>query len=269
MTQFKELTVLSFYKLNGPQFNRSTKNLRSNQPKDEYSLLQKRQRKDDVVDAYQIQDNDSVVPGQPNDYDQNVVPKPRSDDSVDAIQFKDDDSLVPVQPNEYDHQTKNVSEEMNVDPKPRSGDSVDAYQLQNDDSVVPDQTKEYDQVVEFDIYQIVPDVFTFLNHEFSQELVYSDCQSNEDDLGLPPLLIWMNQGYGYLNQDDDEQPKVPFRRFTSEYCYCRHDLGEELELHMIGCENMHCELKWFHLDCAGLEKMPHRNKKWLCDYCTE
>lgn len=49
------------------------------------------------------------------------------------------------------------------------------------------------------------------------------------------------------------------------YCYCQQvSYGE-----MIACDGADCKREWFHLECAGLDKVPGRNTKWYCDECKE
>ncbi|KAI9480967.1 MAG: hypothetical protein EXX96DRAFT_199018 [Benjaminiella poitrasii] len=46
------------------------------------------------------------------------------------------------------------------------------------------------------------------------------------------------------------------------YCYCRQvSFGE-----MVACDNLECEIEWFHLECVGL-KTPPRGK-WYCKNCA-
>ncbi|KAI7901011.1 uncharacterized protein BX663DRAFT_487983 [Cokeromyces recurvatus] len=47
------------------------------------------------------------------------------------------------------------------------------------------------------------------------------------------------------------------------YCYCNQvSYGE-----MVACDNMNCEIEWFHLACVNLKTVP--KGKWYCDYCTK
>ena len=46
------------------------------------------------------------------------------------------------------------------------------------------------------------------------------------------------------------------------YCYCQQSLGK-----MIACDNVECEIDWFHLPCVGLKAQP--KGKWYCPYCIE
>eukprot|EP00045_Choanoeca_perplexa_P014443 m.170030 g.170030 ORF g.170030 m.170030 type:complete len:194 (+) comp16678_c0_seq4:155-736(+) len=48
------------------------------------------------------------------------------------------------------------------------------------------------------------------------------------------------------------------------YCICHQvSYGE-----MIGCDNKHCPLEWFHYACVGLTERP-RDKSWYCPLCRE
>ena len=43
------------------------------------------------------------------------------------------------------------------------------------------------------------------------------------------------------------------------YCYCQQvSYGE-----MVACDAIDCPKEWFHLECAGLDRAPGRNGKWL------
>ena len=45
------------------------------------------------------------------------------------------------------------------------------------------------------------------------------------------------------------------------YCVCNKiESGK-----MVACDNISCEIKWFHFDCVGLKRAP-RNK-WFCEDC--
>ena len=48
------------------------------------------------------------------------------------------------------------------------------------------------------------------------------------------------------------------------YCYCQR--GEEGK--MVGCDNLNCAYKWFHLECLGLKALP-RSSKWYCPDCRK
>ncbi|ORX45477.1 hypothetical protein DM01DRAFT_1378048 [Hesseltinella vesiculosa] len=45
------------------------------------------------------------------------------------------------------------------------------------------------------------------------------------------------------------------------YCYCQQvSYGE-----MVACDNVECEIEWFHLACVDLKTVP--KGKWYCDNC--
>lgn len=45
------------------------------------------------------------------------------------------------------------------------------------------------------------------------------------------------------------------------YCTCKRvSFGE-----MIGCDNEHCPIEWFHFECVNLKEKP--KGKWFCDHC--
>ena len=46
------------------------------------------------------------------------------------------------------------------------------------------------------------------------------------------------------------------------YCYYKK---ENVGATMIACENVECEIKWFHVNCLQLENIP--NGKWYCPDC--
>lgn len=60
-----------------------------------------------------------------------------------------------------------------------------------------------------------------------------------------------------LNEESSQRPGDG----ESLYCYCRDiEYGE-----MVRCDNDDCEAKWFHFECAGLNKTP--KGKWYCTQC--
>ena len=48
---------------------------------------------------------------------------------------------------------------------------------------------------------------------------------------------------------------------ATEWCYCKVDHEDDL----IGCDNVHCPIQWFHLSCLEIEKIP--KGKWYCPDC--
>ena len=50
------------------------------------------------------------------------------------------------------------------------------------------------------------------------------------------------------------------------WCFCRK--GEE-EGDMIGYDNPNCPIKWFHVSCLKLKRIPTSNRKWYCPDCRK
>lgn len=46
-----------------------------------------------------------------------------------------------------------------------------------------------------------------------------------------------------------------------KWCYCKESKGGT----MIGCDNKHCTIKWFHTSCLQIQEPP--TGKWLCPSC--
>ena len=47
-----------------------------------------------------------------------------------------------------------------------------------------------------------------------------------------------------------------------EWCYCG---GSETLGDMIGCDNPSCSIKWFHMNCLGIDSIPEG--EWYCPNC--
>ena len=43
------------------------------------------------------------------------------------------------------------------------------------------------------------------------------------------------------------------------YCYCKK---ENVGTTMIACDNVECQIEWFHVNCLQLENIP--KGKWYC-----
>lgn len=53
-----------------------------------------------------------------------------------------------------------------------------------------------------------------------------------------------------------------YHRDETKYCICRQiSYGE-----MVACDNVGCEIEWFHYDCVGITQPP--KGKWFCPDCT-
>lgn len=53
-----------------------------------------------------------------------------------------------------------------------------------------------------------------------------------------------------------------YHRDETKYCVCRQiSYGE-----MVACDNVECEIEWFHYDCVGITQPP--KGKWYCPDCT-
>lgn len=53
-----------------------------------------------------------------------------------------------------------------------------------------------------------------------------------------------------------------YHRDETKYCVCRQiSYGE-----MVACDNVGCEIEWFHYDCVGITQPP--KGKWFCPDCT-
>ena len=49
-----------------------------------------------------------------------------------------------------------------------------------------------------------------------------------------------------------------------EKCYC--NMSEEDD-DLIGCDNKNCQMKWFHLKCLHITKIP--KGRWFCTECRK
>ncbi|KAI8063580.1 hypothetical protein BC940DRAFT_307070 [Gongronella butleri] len=87
----------------------------------------------------------------------------------------------------------------------------------------------------------------------------------EDQVGRPPkdpkipkVQQARSNGPGKSKKatsNDAIDPEEPL------YCYCQQvSYGE-----MVACDNVDCEIEWFHLACVDLKTVP--KGKWYCDNC--
>ena len=72
--------------------------------------------------------------------------------------------------------------------------------------------------------------------------------SNEGDETAPAPLL------GYDMPPDPNEPR---------YCYC-HEISHG---EMIACDNVDCQIEWFHYACVGLKEAP--KGKWFCNVCSK
>ncbi|KAI9471862.1 MAG: hypothetical protein EXX96DRAFT_339115 [Benjaminiella poitrasii] len=73
----------------------------------------------------------------------------------------------------------------------------------------------------------------------------------------PPSPIRQNSTSKLMKPEMPADPNEPL------YCYCNQvSYGE-----MVACDNMDCEIEWFHLACVDLKTVP--KGKWYCDLCSK
>ncbi|KAI9252475.1 hypothetical protein BY458DRAFT_523120 [Sporodiniella umbellata] len=69
------------------------------------------------------------------------------------------------------------------------------------------------------------------------------------------------------NTPDTLQSSISFSQMPIDpneprYCYCqRVSFGE-----MMACDNIECDIEWFHLECTDLEAAPEG--AWFCKHCA-
>ncbi|USP80973.1 ankyrin repeat domain-containing protein [Curvularia clavata] len=97
----------------------------------------------------------------------------------------------------------------------------------------------------------------------------------EAESGVQLSLGKSNSTASSVTQEQDHQeakPEIGNEVVSEEdgietrYCYC-NDVSYG---NMIACDNDDCSREWFHLKCAGLEKVPTGRTKWFCsDECRD
>jgi hypothetical protein len=76
----------------------------------------------------------------------------------------------------------------------------------------------------------------------------------EDQASSASIEEEPEEGVSRRNIEDSDLPEIA--------CLCKKaPYGE-----MVGCDNPHCPIEWFHLDCVGLERPPTETT-WLCPQC--
>lgn len=62
---------------------------------------------------------------------------------------------------------------------------------------------------------------------------------------------------------DELQDTASSSSSEEKWCYCKSEASGT----MIGCENDDCEIKWFHVECLRLSRVP--KGKWYCHECKD
>ena len=60
------------------------------------------------------------------------------------------------------------------------------------------------------------------------------------------------------------EPTITNARSPGKVCYC--NMSEEDD-DLIGCDNKNCQIKWFHLKCLRIMKIP--KGRWFCPECQK
>ena len=60
------------------------------------------------------------------------------------------------------------------------------------------------------------------------------------------------------------KPTITNARSPGKVCYC--NMSEEDD-DLIGCDNKNCQIKWFHLKCLRITKIP--KGRWFCPECRK
>lgn len=64
------------------------------------------------------------------------------------------------------------------------------------------------------------------------------------------------------NLESDNKKLMVLNPRVDVWCSCnRRAFGK-----MIACDNQHCQIKWFHLQCVSLKVAP--KGKWFCPKCS-
>ena len=89
-------------------------------------------------------------------------------------------------------------------------------------------------------------------HNDDDEHAHSDDDSTEE-LGAENLGTDVCSSSGDTTNSGSEQ-----------WCYCRQD--EDFD-YLIGCDNQHCQIQWFHLSCVNMTMDEVPDGDWFCPDC--
>jgi len=86
-------------------------------------------------------------------------------------------------------------------------------------------------------------------------------------LGILPELVgkWFTRQKTMLNKEQiSQQSDVSIDSEKEVWCYCKK--GEDYRA-MIGCDNKHCPIEWFHFSCIQMDPANAPKGKWYCPEC--
>ena len=85
-------------------------------------------------------------------------------------------------------------------------------------------------------------------------------------MAILPKLIgkWFSKQNAMPTCTDQSQDSTPTDTSSQGRGYCGKDESFD---DMIGCDNKHCKIQWYHLSCLKLDKKKIPKDMWYCPDC--
>lgn len=98
----------------------------------------------------------------------------------------------------------------------------------------------------------------------------SDANVPADSIN-PADVVNATEDNDFVNPTADSHREPSGTTDTSDsevelWCYCRQDENFD---YLIGCDNDHCTIKWFHLSCVNMTMEEVPDGDWFCPDCSQ
>lgn len=80
---------------------------------------------------------------------------------------------------------------------------------------------------------------------------------------LPELMGKVYTRELHLLMTSNDAEPMAAEEDQGRWCYCKDEKGGD----MVGSDNKSCTIKWFHIECLGMETSSIPQGKWLCPTC--